>query len=156
MEETAEIKILSKRDPVPLDLLLRSNLVQQELSRMNINSLSRLDKTVQVAWQLLGGLLEREVTRDDPEWAAAMASLTVREKVKVMPSRRQHKENEKDFKTVVQQLVSSIPQSVLMSTSYKQKEQEIEKQRKTFTFENPDQKWGEVEENSKQESLSGE
>ena len=40
------IKILSKKDPVPLDLLLSSNLVQQELSRMNINSLSLLDKTV--------------------------------------------------------------------------------------------------------------
>ena len=65
-------------------------------SRMNINSLSFLDKTVQVKPQvmrMLGGLLEREVTRDDPEWAAAMASLTVREKVKIMPSRGQHKEN---------------------------------------------------------------
>ena len=39
--------------------------------------------------QMLGELLEREVTRDDPEWAAAMASLTVSEKVKVMLSRRQ-------------------------------------------------------------------
>ena len=46
VEKAAEIKILSKEDPVPLDLLLRSNLVQQELSRMNINSLSLLDKTV--------------------------------------------------------------------------------------------------------------
>ena len=57
-----EIKILSKEDPVPLDLLLRSNLVQQELSRMNMNSLSLLDKTVQVTPQvmrMLGGLLER-------------------------------------------------------------------------------------------------
>ena len=43
VEKAAEIKILSKRDPVLLDLLLRSNLVQQELSRMNINSLSLLD-----------------------------------------------------------------------------------------------------------------
>ena len=33
VEKAAEIKILSKEDPVPLDLLLRSNLVQQELSR---------------------------------------------------------------------------------------------------------------------------
>ena len=49
VEKAAEIKILSKKDPVPLDLLLRSNLVQQELSRMNINSLSFLDKMVQVA-----------------------------------------------------------------------------------------------------------
>ena len=47
VEKAAEIKILSKEDPVPLDLLLSSNLVQQELSRMKINSLSLLDKTVQ-------------------------------------------------------------------------------------------------------------
>ena len=79
---------------MPLDLLLRSNLVQQELSRMNINSLSMLDKTVQITPQvmrMLGGLLEREVTRDDPESAAAMASLTVSEKVKIMPSIRNTK-----------------------------------------------------------------
>ena len=65
-----------------MDLLLRSNLVQRELSRMNINSLSLLDKTVQVTpqvIQMLGGLLEREVTRDDPEWTSAVASLTIRD-----------------------------------------------------------------------------
>ena len=106
---------------MPLDLLLRSNLVQQELSRMNINSLSLLDKTVQVTPQVMrmpGGLLEREVTRDDPEWAAAMASLTVSEKVKILPSRRQHKDNERDCRSIVQQLVSSIPHEVLVSISY--------------------------------------
>ena len=121
-----EIKILSKRNPVPLDLLLRSNLVQQELSRMNINSLSLLDKTVQVTPQMmrmLGGLLEREVTRDDPEWTAVVASLTFREKLKIMPSRQHHEENERDCRTIVQQLVSSIPHEVLTSTSYGQKEQ---------------------------------
>ena len=115
VEKAAEIQILSKKDPVLLDLLLRSNLVQQELSRMNINSLSLLDKTVQVTPQvmrMLGGLLEREVTRDDPEWAAAMASLTVSEKVKIMPSRRQHKENERDYRTIVHQ----CPQNVLTNS----------------------------------------
>ena len=99
-----------------MDMLLRSNLVQQELSRMNINSLSLLDKTVQVTPQemrMLGELLERKVTRDDPEWAAAMTSLTVGEKVKIMLSRRQHKINEMDCRTIVDQLVSSIPQNVL-------------------------------------------
>ena len=35
VEKAAEIKIPSKEDPVPLDLLLRSNLSQQELSRTN-------------------------------------------------------------------------------------------------------------------------
>ena len=125
MEEVAEIKILSKKDRVPLDLLLRSNLVQQEFSRMNMNSLSLLDKTVQVTPQvmrMLGGILEREVNRDDPEWAAAMALLKVSEKVKIMPSKPQQRENEGDCTTVAQQLVSSIPQSVLMRTSYKQKD----------------------------------
>ena len=59
VEQSPEIKILSKKDPLPLDLLLRSKLVQQELSRMNINSLSLLDKTVRVTPQvmrMLGGL----------------------------------------------------------------------------------------------------
>ena len=95
--------------PGALDLLLRSKLVQQELSRMNIISLSLLGKTVHVTPQvmrMLGGLLEREVTRDDPEWAAALASLAVREKVKIMPSRRHHEANERDCRTIVQQLVS--------------------------------------------------
>ena len=159
VEKAAEIKILSKDDPVPLDLLLRSNLVQQELSRMNINSLSILDKMVQVTPQvmrMLGGLLEREVTRDDPEWPAAMASLTVSEKVKIRPSRRQHKENESDCRTIVQQLVSSIPQNVLTSTSSKRKEQGNGTQKKTVTFENQNQRGEEVEQNLGQENLSGE
>ena len=107
VEEAAEIKILCKKDPVPLDLLLRLNLVQQELSRMNINSLSLLDKTVQVTAQvmrMLGELFEREVTRDDPEWA-----VTISEKVRIKPSGRHHKENERDCKTLVSsiQLVSN-------------------------------------------------
>ena len=71
MEPAAKIKILSKKDPVRLDLLLRSNLVQQELSRMSIISLSLLDKTVQDNLQvmrMLGELLEGEVTKDGPEW----------------------------------------------------------------------------------------
>ena len=53
VEEAAEIKLLSKKDPEPLDLLLRSNLVQQELSLMKINGLKLLDKTVQVEPQVM-------------------------------------------------------------------------------------------------------
>ena len=159
VEKAAEIKILSKGDPVPLDLLLRSNLFQQELSRMNINSLSLLDKTVQVTPQvmrMLGGLLERDVTGDDPEWTAAVASLTVREKVKIMPSRRQHEENEKDCRTIVQQLVSSIPHEVLTSTSYRRKEQGSNTRRKTVTFVDQDKEGEKVERNLVQSCLSGE
>ena len=77
-------------------------------------------------------MLEREVTRDDPEWAAAMASLTVSEMVKIMPSIRQHKDNERDCRTIVQQLVSSIPREVLTSTSYKWQEQGTTYKRKAL------------------------
>ena len=56
------------------------------------------------------------MNRVDPEWAAAMASLTVSEKIKVKTSRRQHKENGRDCRTRVQQLVSSITKNVLTST----------------------------------------
>ena len=155
VEKAAEIKILSKKDPVPLDLLLRSNLVQQELSHMNISSLSLLVKTVQVTPQvtrMLGGLLERKVTRVNPEWAAAMASLTVSAKVQIIPLRRQHKENERDCRTIVQQLVSSIPQDVLTSTSYMGNGT----QKKTVTFEEQDKEGEEVERNLEQHYLSGE
>ena len=159
VEKAAEIKILSKRNPVPLDLLLRSSLVQQELSRMNINSLSLLDKTVQVTPQvmrMLGGLLEREVTRDDPEWAAAMASLTVSEKVKIMSSIRQHKVNERDCWSIVQQLVPSITQEVLVSTSYGRKEQGNDTRTKTVIFEDQDGEGEKVERKLEQDCLSGE
>ena len=159
VEKAAEIKILSKGDPVPLDMLLRSNLVQQELSRMNINSLSLLDKTVQVTPQvmrMLGGLLEREVTRVGPEWAAAVASLTFREKVKIMPSRRQHEENERDCRTIVQQLVSSIPHEVLTSTSYGRKKQGSNTRRKTVTFVDQDKEGENIEQTLVQDCLSGE
>ena len=158
VEKAAEIKILSREDPVPLDLLLRSNLVQQELSRMNINSLSLLDKTVQVTPQvmrMLGGLLEREVTRDDPEWTAAVASLTVSEKVKIMPSRRQRAENERDCRTIVQQLVSSIPHEILTSTSYGQKEQRSSKRKKTVNFVDQDKEGEKVEQNLLQDNCPG-
>ena len=41
---------------MPLDLLLRSNLVQQELSRMNINSLSFLEKSdADAGWTVVEG-----------------------------------------------------------------------------------------------------
>ena len=70
-----------------------------------------------------------------------MASLKVSEKIRIKPSRRQHKENERDCRTIVQQLVSSIPHRVLMRTSYKETGREIGAQKKNVTFEEPDQEW---------------
>ena len=96
------------------------------------------------------------MTRDDPERAAAMASLTVSEKVKIMPSIRQHKDNERDCRSIVQQLVSSIPQDVLVSTSYGQKEQGNDTRTKTVTFEDQDGEGEKVEQKLEQDCLSWE
>ena len=73
-----------------------------------------------------------------------------------MPSRRQHEENERDCRTIVQQLVSSIPQEILTSTSYGQKEQGSSKRKKTVTFVDRDKEGEEVEQNLLQDYLSGE
>ena len=105
--------------------------------------------------RMLVGLLERELTRDDPEWTAAVASLTIREKVKIMPSRRQHEENERDYRTIVQQLVSSIPHEVLTSTSYGRKEQRSSTRRKTVTFVDQDKEGENVEQNLLQDCFRG-
>ena len=105
VEKAAEIMIFSKKDLMPLNLLYSSNLVQQELSHMKTISRSLLYKTVKVileVMQMLGRFLERGVNKDNPEWTAAMASSTVSEKVRIKPSRHQHKENEMDCRTVVQ------------------------------------------------------
>ena len=84
-----------------------------------------------------------------------MASLRVSEKVKIMPSRPQHRENERDCRTIVQQLVSSISQNVLTSTSYKRKEQENGTQKKTVTFQDQEKECEEVERSLEQDHLSG-
>ena len=123
---------------------------------MIINSPSLLDKTVQITPEgvrMRDGLLEREVTRDDSEWAAVCDSVC--EKVWIKSSSRQHKESKSDCRTLVQQLLSSIPQSVFMRTSYKTKEQKIGTQMKTVIFEVPNHGLKKVEsKNSKQEKLS--
>ena len=73
-----------------------------------------------------------------------------------MPSRRQHEENERDCRTIVQQLKSSIPHEILTSISYGQKEQESSTRRKTVTFVDQDKKGERVEQNLLQDCLSGE
>ena len=56
VETAAEIKLLARGEPVPLDLLVRSNLVQQELTRLGINSMALLNRTVNVAPDVMGKL----------------------------------------------------------------------------------------------------
>ena len=96
------------------------------------------------------------MTRDDPEWAAAMASLAVSEKVNIMLSRRQHKENERECRAIVQLLVSSIPHEVLTKTSYKRKEYGNDSQKKIVTFEDQQKDGEEYDRSLEQGNLSGE
>ena len=49
VETASEIKVLARGEPVPLVLLVRSNLVQQELTRLCINCMALLNWTVNVA-----------------------------------------------------------------------------------------------------------
>ena len=56
METSAEIKVLARGEPVPLDLLVRSNLVQQELTRLGINSIALQNRTVKMAPDVMAKL----------------------------------------------------------------------------------------------------
>ena len=56
METSAEIKVLARGEPVPLDLLVRSNLVQQELTRLGINSIALQNRTVKMAPDVIAKL----------------------------------------------------------------------------------------------------
>ena len=58
VETSAEIKVLARGEPVPLDLLVRSNLVQQEHTRLGINSIALLNRTVNVAPDVMGKVTE--------------------------------------------------------------------------------------------------
>ena len=83
VETAAEIKVLARGEPFPLDLLVRSNLVQQELTRLGVNSIALLNRTVHVAPDVMGklrDLLDREVDMHDREWMETMQRLTVTEK----------------------------------------------------------------------------
>ena len=121
METAAEIKLLARGKPVPLDLLVRSNLVQQELTRLGINSMALLNRTVNVAPDVMGklrDLLDREVDRHDREWMDTMQRLTVTERTEKRPVSIRSRGVERDCRSIVNQLVSSMPKEVLLRTSF--------------------------------------
>ena len=121
MKTAAEIKVLAKGEPVPLDLLVRSNLVQQELTRLGINSMALLNRTVNVAPDVMGKLrdmLDREVDRHDREWMETMQRLTVTERTEKRPVSIRSRGVERDCRSIVNQLVSSMPKEVLLRTSF--------------------------------------
>ena len=153
--ESSRIKYLIKKGPSALGSVLRLNLVQHEQSCMNLNSFSLLYNRLQVTSQvmrMLGGSIEREVTGYDPEWAGAIASLTVSEKIRITPSRK--RKGLQDGNSANGNIDSS---KRLMRTSYKEKRQEIGAQKKIITFEEPENDWTEVEsENAEHKNSSGE
>ena len=88
VETAAEIKVLARGEPVPLDLLVRSKLVKQKLTRLGINSIALLNSRVNVAPDVMGklsDLLDREWDRHDREWTETMQRLTVTEKTEKRP-----------------------------------------------------------------------
>ena len=121
VETAAEIKLLARGEPVPLDLLVRSNLVQQELTRLGINSMALLNRTVNVAPDVMGklrDLLDRKVDRHDREWMETMQRLTVTERTEKRPLSIRSRGVERDCRSIVNQLVSSMPKEVLLRTSF--------------------------------------
>ena len=121
VETAAEKKVLARGEPVPLDLLVRSNLVQQELTRLGINSMALLNRTVNVALDVMGklrDLLDREVDRHDREWMETMQRLTVTERTEKRPVSIRSRGVERDCRSIVNQLVSSMPKEVLLRTSF--------------------------------------
>ena len=121
VKTAAEIKVLAKGEPVPLDLLVRSNLVQQELTRLSINSIALLNRTVNVAPDVMGklhDLVDREVDWQDREWIEAMQRLTITERIESSPVTIRSRDVERDCRSIVNQLVNSRPKGVLLKTSF--------------------------------------
>ena len=121
VKTAAEIKVSARGEPVPLDLLVRSNLVQQELTRLGINSIALLNRTVNVAPDVMGklrDLLDREVDRQEREWLETMQQLTETEKTEKRPVSIRSRGVERDCRSIVNQLVSSMLKEVLLRTSF--------------------------------------
>ena len=124
----AEKKMLAKGDPVPLQLVVQSELVQQELTRLGINSIAPLNKAVNVAPDVMlkiRDLLDREVERHDHEQMETMQRLTITEKTETRLVAIWSRDVELVCRSIVNQLVSSIPKDVLLRTSYMECQQSI-------------------------------
>ena len=66
----------------------------------------------------LRDLLDREVDRHDCEWMETMQRLTVTEKTEKRPVIIRGRDVERDCRSVVNQLVTSMPKDVLLRTSF--------------------------------------
>ena len=66
----------------------------------------------------LSGLLDREVNRHDCEWMETMQPLTVTERTEKRPVTIRSRGVERDCRSIVNQLVNSMPRYVLLRTSF--------------------------------------
>ena len=80
-----------------------------------------MNRTVNVAPDVMGKLrdvLDREVDRHDREWMDTMQRLTVTERTEKRPVSIRSRGVERDCRSIVNQLVSSMPKEVLLRTSF--------------------------------------
>ena len=80
-----------------------------------------LNRTVNVTPDVMGKLrelLDREVDRHDREWMETMQRLTVTERTEKRPVSILSRGVERDCRSIVNQLVSSMPKEVLLRTSF--------------------------------------
>ena len=103
--------------------LVRSNLVEQELTRLGINSIALLNKMANGASDVmlkLRDLLDREVERHDHEWMETKQRLTITGRTEKRPVTIQSRDVVRDCRSIVNQLVNSMPKDVLLRISYKE------------------------------------
>ena len=89
--------------------------MQRELTRLGINIMALLNRTVNVAPDVMGklrDLLDREVDRHDREW------MTVLERTEKRQVTIRSRDVERDCRSIVNQLVNSMPKDVLLRTSF--------------------------------------
>ena len=118
--------MLAKGAPFPMDLLIRSNLVQQELTRLGINSIALLNKTVKVApdvMRKLRDLLDRVVEGHEHEWMETMQRLSITKITEKRPVAIRSRNVELDCRSINNQLLISMPKDVLLRTSYAERQQ---------------------------------
>ena len=119
-ERAADMKLLTKVDSTALDFLVRSDLVQHNITRLDINSMALLNKKVSLALDVMRNFrnqLDRKLERQDHDWMEIMRRLTITEKTDTRPIAIRSRDVEWDCQPIVNQLVNSIPMDVLLRTS---------------------------------------
>ena len=84
-------------------------------------------------------LLNREVERHDHEWMETMQRLTITESTEKRPVSIQSRDSVQDCRSIVNQLVNSMPKDVLLRTSYTEHRKQLRSKplRKSGSSQNP-------------------